>query len=383
MIRQLYIHAGLHKTGTTSIQRFLDINADKLRERDSLVLFEPDGVLRKKRSFEECSLKPKRFRSLDSVAADTVIVSQERYSWVNQPESLVRLQKVVSNFVGNTKVIFYLRRQDALVVSQKQQGSKTRAASVAYGHEPRALPTALTPAAERYLDFNSKIGMWADAFGAENIIVRVFERERLHEGDVVADFCSVIGLDTGDLAVPERKNESLSRENQLFLHLTRDQFADDSVEKELLVRAIRRADKKHGSGKKLLPSESEARQFYEQFRVGNRELNERLGITGNEYLFSEDFSMYPEVADEVGLSPAEMNEKFFEVIGYMARNPSPELNPDSIELARQLRDIALQLPAEQSRFSIELLELAHSLHPTGNAIRKGLEKFRERNSPGS
>lgn len=378
MIKQLYIHAGSHKTGTTSIQRFLEINAAKLRDRDSLTIHTQTGFFKRSPTLKSCGLKLEYFRNWRLTNSDTSIISQENFSWVNRIDDLVALKRILDKFAQNTKIIFYLRRQDTLAVSQKQQGSISLPAAIAYGHEPKALPTTLSTVAKRYLDFDTKINMWAEAFGQENVILRVFEKDQLHDGDAVNDFCQIIGFETTGLKFPKKWNETLSRESQLFLHQTRKQFIEKSIGKNLLVEAVRRIDRLNGSGQKLLPSESEAREFYAQFREGNRKLNRQYEISDHEHIFNEDFSMYPAESDQEGLSQDEINAKFFQVIEFLAEVAKQERGIDSVAEAQQLRVIALKLPEGSRHQTIELLELAHAFHPDGKSIKSHLKKFKNR-----
>ncbi len=63
-----------------------------------------------------------------------------------------------------------------------------------YGHSTRAIPH-YEAKHDLYLDYHKRLGMWADAFGDENLVIKVFDRKKLLNSDAVADFFDVIGVD--------------------------------------------------------------------------------------------------------------------------------------------------------------------------------------------
>lgn len=47
------------------------------------------------------------------------------------------------------------------------------------------------------LDYNMALDPWSEVFGEENLIVRAFEKVLFKDGDIVADFLSILGIEDG------------------------------------------------------------------------------------------------------------------------------------------------------------------------------------------
>ncbi|WP_394174904.1 hypothetical protein [Thalassotalea litorea] len=375
MINTLYIHAGSHKTGSTSIQRFLRINQDALRE-DGIAIPGLKGILKPTPDLTNYGLYPQAFHALARVRQPIAIISRENFSWVDDINKLMALRDVLYKHAHKVKIIFYLRRQDSLAISQKQEGTKWFDCSVAYGHEPTALPSKLSEVARRYLDFEQKVSMWAKVFAKDNIILRVFEPQHLVECDVVKDFCYVLGLQPDYYQFPEKANESLGRISQLFLHQSQPAFADGSIARHRLIRAVRDFDRRNNNNDdKLLPDKDEAIAFYQQFKAANARLNQDYKLTDSEHLFNEDFSQYPELGNGRMLTLGEINEIYADLFADFSFVDSDEDGQWKRKQSAQLRDIALSLPPQCLSQKIQLLTLALQLNPNGQYIRQQLTQL--------
>lgn len=374
MINTLFIHAGSHKTGSTSIQRFLRINQDALRD-DGIAVPGLKGVLKPTADLTDYGLFPKAFESLSRVRQPIAVISRENFSWVDSIEKLMELRDVLYKHAHKVKVIFYLRRQDSLAISQKQEGTKWFDCSVAYGHEPTALPSELSEVARKYLDFEAKISMWAKVFAKDNMILRVFEPQHLVECDVVKDFCHVLGLEPDYYQFPEKANESLGRISQLFLHQSHPEFKDGSIERHRLIRAIRDFDRRQGNDDKLLPDRQQAQDFYQQFKAANSRLNQDYKLTDSEHLFNDDFSQYPEIGNGRDLTLSEVNHVYADLFADFSFVEPDEDQQWKRKQSAHLRDIALSLPVDCRDQKIQLLTLALQLNPNGHFIRQQLSQL--------
>lgn len=157
MTNNIYLHIGAHKTGTSSIQHFLRENANKLLREAGILYFTPKvWPITLKNGKPDIALNLDAFDELECVTANTIVISHENYSWISSKEDLKKLAEKLQKYAKNVFIVIYLRRQDLLAISQKQEGTKWIDNSVAYGHEPAALPTQLTTYAKFYLDFENK-----------------------------------------------------------------------------------------------------------------------------------------------------------------------------------------------------------------------------------
>ena len=113
------------------------------------------------------------------------------------------------------KIIVYLRRQDKFIASNYVQAVK--AFPFTKDDFEVSVLTSLHKDAHNYYEH---ILPWEEAFGAGNIIVRPFERERLKNNNIIDDIFAIIGI--GDevlsgIVQSEDTNISPTPECTLFL----------------------------------------------------------------------------------------------------------------------------------------------------------------------
>lgn len=296
-MKKLYLHIGSHKTGSTSIQFYLYKNKAQLnRFGYRYYSCSPVGEIRKSCNpwvsiTDELRFKGAKVKNKYNLADrlgqvdGNVILSAEHFSWIFDYNEINKLHSVLSELFDKIYIVVYIRRQDALAVSHLQQASKATNAPARkfYGDLTQALPE-YKPYLDQYLDYNNKIGMWGDAFGDDNIIVRDFARDSLFKGDVVDDFLNILGMSKiSKINVNESMGAKSLVANRLF-----NELGVNKGRKEVLDILIKN-DKA-----KMLPSKHAAKKFYENYKESNRLLNSRFNVSKTSYLFSEDFTMYPE-----------------------------------------------------------------------------------------
>lgn len=218
-MRRLVIHAGLPKTGSTSIQRFLNVNAAALGDHG--ILFRPvaDRKGRQDHNFLAVAFWPRVQRiyadrygndlerlQRDSLAAWNGLLHKFRRS---QHETLLLSGEFftrsavtpMADFAAEhlaefeISVVFYLRRPSEHYVSWLQQHLKGANTMMPLGRQ-RSRWTRL-------------LRMW-EQIG--DVRVREFDRAALVGGDVVADFASILDLDAASFERPRDANESISAE---------------------------------------------------------------------------------------------------------------------------------------------------------------------------
>ena len=372
MINEIFLHIGSHKTGTSSIQGFLRRHREALHRNEGLLYYSPKPwPLIPVPGTADFTLRLRGLNALGCIDVERMVISHENFSWLSNAEDIRSLQVKLRKFCKRPRVLVYLRRQDMLAISQKQEGTRSPDNSVSYGHDISALPSSLTGSARLYLDFETKINKWADAFGQENVLIRVFEKGALHEDDSVSDFLKCMGVDPqAKYARPPRINESITRSKQIFLHQTREYFPEKSPEKMHLVRAVTKLTLPEDE--KLLPSREEALAFYKQFREANRRLNEKFHISANPYLFSDDFSFYPEISNARPMDERDLHEMYAKVIQSMATeiDAFKKEEPSARKNATMLRDLALGMEAENPAAALALMRKAHEFFPEGQLISR-------------
>ena len=182
---RLYLHLGLHKTGTSSLQRYLADNRDALRDHG--VLF-PRIWIRNSAQHDLAEIVDSRaLKSLvtkqlatfaeESAGMETVIISSETLALLPNPRSLIRY------FPNHdVKVILYLRQHLAHSISWYQQSV----------HLSDTTVPASEFLAKNGLEFSPVVSRWRRAVGRQNILLGNYDRESMSGNDIVADFFDLI-----------------------------------------------------------------------------------------------------------------------------------------------------------------------------------------------
>lgn len=374
-MRRLSLHIGAHKTGTTTFQETFQMN-DALLMRHGLG-FSYVAPWPNLHSFMDYvtpgQVVPDGFRVIDpdrlaaflaSHASDHVFGSSENFSFFFQQGPIDDLATALRRVFDDIKIIVYLRRQDRHAVSHHQEGARPDRPHEGqlWGHALTALPLP-HPHHRLYLDYDQRMGLWEQAFGRENLIVRVFDRALLHEGDVVSDLLSVLKINTYGLERKADVNRSVGRVQAKIGHIANAALGDDAVTLRLL-------DAFPWHLQRMVPSATAARDFLAPYLEGNRRLNARLNVTPFENLFPDDFTDYPDTNTET-MDGEAWAEAMRVVILTLGRRQSElqALNADD------LRKAATAVAAFDAPSALRLVRAAHSLRPTGGFILKLLDEL--------
>ena len=204
----LYIHIGLRKTGSTSIQRFCAANASLLN-RNGVVYPEigRDGANHHKLKNEivagrKSVLVSKLVRAIEQHPAKDFLVSSESLSSL----PLETVQRLVAPAAKVTKVkaILYVRGMTSTAVSLYNQATK------------RSLN--IMPFDDYYNHGGSKanklpkiVETWVEAVGADGLRVRTLEAASLAGGGLLTDLLDAIGL--APALIEQAEPESMANAN--------------------------------------------------------------------------------------------------------------------------------------------------------------------------
>lgn len=210
MKKKLFLHVGLHKTGTTAIQGYLFENKDKLIEQGILyptTKFHPVGQQRLAYAFNginsphlsesdvntgEIFIELKK--KLEEIKHNTLIISSENMTPSSDVKVISKIYKVFIRY--DVKVIIYLRN-----VSNYRQSLY---------REHIKLPNSETCSFSEFippypLSFEAIVNPWESVFGEENVFIRSYDELKEKNISVIDDFNAVVGINGNDLEMPIKK----------------------------------------------------------------------------------------------------------------------------------------------------------------------------------
>jgi hypothetical protein len=268
------------------------------------------------------------------------------------------LERALRPHFDEVRILCYLRRQDRHAISHHQEGARLhrRAEGELWGHAPRALPD-YSPGQDLYLNYDRKLGLWADVFGSENLDLKVYDRALLKDGEIFADALATIGLNIDGLQSVGDKNTSLGAAQTKLGHLMNEFGIRQKTYEGIMARV--------SSNGRLLPAQAEARVFLERYRESNRRLNARFQISTLPDLFNDDFDDFPKTSNS-DWTEADANDALRAVLTQLT-----VLAPALMALtADDFRNAALALQSKVPETALRLVTAAQALRPTGLAIAK-------------
>lgn len=333
MPRRAILHIGPMKTGSSSIQQWLNRNAAGLAAQGVVYprAFGPNmsrltGIAEAE-SFG-LALTPLDIKLLSEFKSEleqlkdsdhTLVISGEMLGQLlGRPEQLQIIRRIIDPYVDTFTVIAYLRRQDLLSLSRY---------STALRRGERSARPLSTP-----VDFEKMLGLWAEVFGAENVLPRVYDRNEMKNGDVIADFCEAAGLPFDAFpAQVIQNNQSLSSDAQAFLADLIARLRDSGYKRtfdtvEHHAEIIRFLSARRQEGKGMLPARQDAIDFYEQMRESNEHVRARW-FPHKATLFSENFDSYPETATPPPSAEAQRDLAMEVLIEVLRPRKNEKVNP--------------------------------------------------------
>jgi hypothetical protein len=234
--RDLVLHVGSGKTGTSSIQGFLHRNRAQLAELGTLYPQSPGhprhsrlGLFLKSGSEmmdspewrRQKQSDPAQFRKtfrrqlfaeLERAGLPRVLFSDE-ILFGSPASSLRRLRRFCDRFGKSLRIVVYLRRQDDHLVSRYQQGVKI-------GWVVRLDDWAREDMTSLY-DYYARLRMWERLVAPTELVVRRYESDYFAEGSLLQDFLDAVGIDAraDQMEQVSNLNESLDAESVEFLRL--------------------------------------------------------------------------------------------------------------------------------------------------------------------
>lgn len=295
--RHAILHIGVQKTGSTSIQGWLHENAAALAAQGVHV---PVSLGRRVHNrLLDLARRPDRADPalLDALRAELAALPAARHTLLFTSENLAaklpdhaavaRLRALLDPFCNRYTVIVYLRRQDEFAVSVRSTEARRGDIDpeVFFGRVP--------------FDYAALLDRWAAVFGRDAIHPRLFVRDLMPGGDVVADFLSAAGLSVpAGPVVPSQENPSLVPAAQMLLArlagAARSRGYASLLDLPEHRRLAARLDSRH-AGPGPLPARAEAAAYLDACQGSNEAV--RAGwFPDRNRLFNEGVERYPDQA---------------------------------------------------------------------------------------
>ena len=299
------LHLGSEKTGTSSVQKYFGARRAELLEKGfwyPRAFCNPDAHVHLRLSDAaidgnltqdaiEVGLFERELGVAQKANFKAAIFSSEFFhSEMRDNRSVSYLKEFLSQYFGEFQLHYYARRQDQMLASMHStavKGGWTTSHDAMSVYESKG---------HHYFDHSAVCNLWAGEFGAENMRCRVYERDKLVNGDIVEDLTAAIGIKlTGDTPL-QQANESLSLETLCALLLLNGSKHKDN--KEFRRRLIAMGKKRNGKRTPML-KRSDALAFHDRFRDTNREFFARYVESTLATEFSADFSGFPDTLPHI------------------------------------------------------------------------------------
>jgi len=309
-MREIILHIGTEKTGTTTIQEFFSANRSILNElkilyptamggknhtRLAMYAADPKRGIHRKINNDQNILNAFRLatlsdwnKELQATTADRVIFSSEHlHSQLQSLEEVKALKDILP--AVPCRVIMYVRRQDKAAISLASTAVKA-------GFNNENFFPKLNNKTPYRFDYLSSYKLWSDVFGFESVSVRIFDQMEFKDGDLIKDICSVIGIPWDDkFNIPKSKNKSLDIDGMFLINqINRIKNSDHNLNSRSIRKLISTISEKFTDGDRAMPSREDAKNFYSHF-VADNDVLRRLALPNRTTpIFNTDFSGYAE-----------------------------------------------------------------------------------------
>ncbi|SDY40074.1 hypothetical protein [Nitrosomonas sp. Nm33] len=274
MNKQLYLHIGTHKTGTTALQHYLSHNRDVLETTGWLYPRSgcPGGANYGHHDVASSFLGHGEFdidvlrEEIDRSKCSRIILSSEEFEFCRDPKPIAQAFNDLDVWV-----IVYFRRQDDFVLSEFNQNVKM-------GSYTKSLTLfANKLEGQGRLDYFAICSRWAGVFGHERVLANIYRPKE----SVISHFFRLLGLKCDACIDPPRIHSNLSVDARLIgvlriIGQLREEGVNEAFSKEILkyVREFGKSlDQQH---KFSLMNITDRRQFFQRFQASNAEFSKHF-----------------------------------------------------------------------------------------------------------
>lgn len=284
----IILHIGTPKTGTTAIQSAITANSDALQAADTVFI----SAGRHRAAHNDLANSIRR-KGTDHEFMDAL--QQEVASEVvKRPDGQILFSSEIFSLIDATKIqaampflsehplkiIVYLRRQDRYAEAFFKQRIKN-------GRSVMPFDEFLTSRmGRRITNYNTMLGNWTKTFENAEIVVRLYERDRFINGDIMVDFATLLGIKPDQVAVSTTERNLSPSKSVIDILLALSPHLNGGQ-----LRSVYRSLKPlnlHGFSASGDLFTSETRQAYlAQFADANEQLRE-IYFSKEKHLFNSD-----------------------------------------------------------------------------------------------
>lgn len=384
MIKNLLLHIGTEKTGTTSIQKLLYVNKEALCA-GGLHILQAGGMYNNRGLATACmdysnvddammrlGLLSASARDLytESIRRDlsqeieslpdhihTVIASSEHFHSRTRDESEIeKVRALFSPYFENISILCYLREQSQLLSSSYSTEVKWHSPS---SPEDYYMQCHLDNPFFNYQEF---LGRWENIFGFDKMIIRKFEKNRFLDKSLLNNFLQDF-LPMNLLDDKIAKNVALTPVGQAVAQAIN--LAFPALKKAQRIKTTKILEGNFAGVANQLSTQQQ-QEIYERFRASNALVKKKYLREGGD-LFS--FTVAPEPTVTLGQEQVEGVKQV--LIGLREVGISEE----QIDF---MRDLAIKLESTQPLDALKLLEIAAESRPQGAFIQRKLMSLREK-----
>lgn len=272
-MKTLHLHAGLHRTGTTSIQFALRDDPAALAAsgialapgHDAALAHNPLAVAARREGAD--ALLAPLLAVAGTPGPERLVFSAEELSTTLLDAGLARRIADALRGAFEVRLHLCLRRQDFLLESIFAQLAKT-------GRRQRIDQVAYD------LDLAGRVDALAEAFGADALCLSVYRDDRRE--DRLAPFLTALGLDPQAFRRPGPVNQGLSRREALAMARFRVRTPALKAGKRRIAEAMLRARPLVADGRRFVMSPDARRALMDRHREGNARLAVRHGLSNDD-----------------------------------------------------------------------------------------------------
>ena len=302
--KTIYLHIGMPKSGTTSIQSFLYENREKLSSEQNLLypLINSEGQnsIDKKINYRTIMVdayyrhsknikyynkffEEKFLKQIEESKCEKIVFSEECI-FMYCPDT--QIIDVFIKHCFNVKVIVYLRKPSEYIASLWQENLKPYMDDFHYSIEEFAQNT--------YINY-PLILKFIDKLGKDNVIVRPFEKEQWKNNNLIEDFLSATDINNFDTGSFPVVNSSYNRNLAEFMLLLKG----TGIPRCELVKLLKEYMKHVVPNEKLPVIDSLSDYDFTEFIAENSPVTPRIIDTLPDKFIEDMHNRYDEILNKI------------------------------------------------------------------------------------